>query len=391
MIAERAGRACDFLLLVFAFALPLSIAVSEIALVATLVAWLVSSPWRRPAAPGARSLGVATLALVATWVLASTFAVDPVASFIKVRKIYSIALVLVVLDRVRDTRAAGRLAAAALTGGAVSAAFGVLYFAYMRVSGIFPAYRLESVFSTAMTTGNVFATLAVAALGEWLIRSGTGAGARRAFGAFVLIALALLGTKTRSSWIAFVTGSAVILGRLRPRLLLVGVVVVAIGVALGPQELRDRIASTFDPAYETNAGRISLWRSGAVVVREHPWTGVGLADHYALIERYRRPDATFHAGHFHNNLVQVAASTGLIGLAAYLGWMLLTAGLLLGRLRHAGPQGAPRALVGLGIWIAFQVHGMFDWSFGDAEVANQLFLWVGLGLATALSPSSTST
>ncbi len=390
MIAERAGRTCDFLLLVFAFALPLSIAVSEIALVATLVAWLVSAPWRRPAAPGARSIGLATAALVATWFLASAFAVDPVASLIKVRKIYSILLVLVVLDRVRDTRGAGRLAAAALAGGAVSATFGILYFAAMRLSGTFPAYRLESVFSTAMTTGNVFATLAIAALGEGLLRTGTRAGARRAFVAFLLIALALLGTKTRSSWIAFVAGAGLILARLRPRLLLVGVLGLAFGLALGPQELRDRVASTFDPTYETNAGRISLWRSGAEVVREHPWTGVGLADHYALIETHRRSDATFHAGHFHNNVVQVAASTGLVGLAAYLGWMLLVAGLLVASMRKAGAGGAPRALVGLAIWLAFQVHGMFDWSFGDAEVANQLFLWVGLGLAAALTPSPTS-
>ena len=139
--------------------------------------------------------------------------------------------------------------------------------------------------------------------------------------------------------------------------------------------------SVFDPTYETNAGRISLWRSGGAVVRDHPWTGVGLADHYALIETYRRPDATFHAGHFHNNVVQIAASTGLIGLAAYFAWMIVVVALLLGRLRRAGAGGATRALVGVAVWLAFQVHGMFDWSFGDAEVANQFFLWVGLGLA----------
>ena len=33
-------------------------------------------------------------------------------------------------------------------------------------------------------------------------------------------------------------------------------------------------------------------------------------DATALIERYRRSDATFHAGHFHNNWVQIAVTTG---------------------------------------------------------------------------------
>jgi len=385
-MAERAGRACDVLLLVFACALSLSIAVSEIALVAALVAWLVSNPRRRPAAPGFRPVATATLALVVTWLLASVFAADPLASLIKARKIYSIVLVLVLLDRVRDGRAADRLALAALAGGTLSAGFGLLDFAAGRLAGTDPGLRLDGVFSTAMTSGNVFAMLAIAAVGECFLRAG--AAARLALVGLAFIGAALVGTLTRSSWLAFVSGSGLIVGVRRPRILLLAVPVLALAIAFGPSQVRHRAASIVDPTHETNAGRISLWRSGVEVVRDHPWTGVGLADHYALIESYRRPDATFHAGHFHNNVVQVAASTGLLGLLAYAAWMLLVARLLVSSLRRAGVRAAPRALTALAVWFAFQVHGMFDWSFGDAEVANQFFLWVGLGLAAGLSGPS---
>ena len=41
----------------------------------------------------------------------------------------------------------------------------------------------------------------------------------------------------------------------------------------------------------------------------------------------------------------------------------------------------PWGLAALAVWVAFQISGFFDWSFGDAEVAYAFFLWMGLGLA----------
>jgi len=376
--AARAGAVCDGALVVFAFVLPLSIAASEITLGVVVLAWLATRPWARPQAAEWRLVAGTTGALAAAWLLASATAADPWESLVKARKLWSIALVLVVADRLRgDDRRGDRIAAAALLGGVLSALFGLAGYAATRLSQALPFHRLEGVFSTAMTTGNVFATLATTALGEALSRH-RGAGVRRAAAAATaLLVVALVATLTRSAWLAFLAGAALLLVKVRPRLLLGLAVFVVALVAFGPAEVRERALSVVDPAHPGNAGRISLWKSGAVALADHPWTGVGLADHYALIETYRRADATFHAGHFHNNLVQIAVSTGLVGLAAYLAWM----GLVLVLLARAARGGSWRALVGLAVWVGFQVHGLFEWSFGDAEVANQFFLWVGLGLA----------
>jgi putative inorganic carbon (HCO3(-)) transporter len=375
--AERAGRLADLALVAFAFALPLSIAASEILLGIAILAWLASRPWRRPAAPGLATLGWITAGLAGTWVLASLTAADPGASLLKARKLYSIVLVFLVADRARADRTRERLAAAALVGGAVSAVIGIVSFFAIRAAGTIPGHRMRGVFSTSMTSGNVHATLGLVALGALLERRDTGRRAL-ALAATALFAVALASTLTRSSWLAFLVGSALLIGIRRPRALALLVALAGIALVLGPAELRERARSIGDPTHVTNQGRISLWKSGLAVVADHPWTGVGLADHYALIERYRRPDATFHAGHFHSNGVQIAASTGLLGLAAYLAWMLAAAVLLVRRAR--GPDRG-WARVGLAVGLAFQVHGFFDWSFGDAEVANQLFLWTGLGLA----------
>lgn len=384
MSEARAGRLCDVALVVLACALPLSIAVSEITLGVVIVAWLATRPWERPQPRAWRLVALASGALVAAWLLASATAADPWASLLKARKLWSIALLLVVAERARAPHLGDRLAVAALLAGGLSALLGIVGHAAERFARSIPGHRLESVFSNAMTSGNVFATLAIAAVGELL--SGRLQSGGRVIGGAVLLCLggALLGTQTRSAWLAFLAGAGLLLLRLKPRLLLVLVAGVALVVTLAPLELRDRAASVFDPAHPGNAGRVSLWKSGVAVLAERPWTGVGLADHYDLIERHRRPDATFHAGHFHNNLVQVAVSTGLVGLVAYVAWMGIVGALLAGGALRQGREWG-RSLVGLAVWVAFLVHGVFDWSFGDAEVANQFFLWTGLGLA-ALDP-----
>ena len=59
-----AGRITDALLFAFAFALPLSTAALEITLIAALVAWMATRPWRRPWPRGLVVLGWASLALL---------------------------------------------------------------------------------------------------------------------------------------------------------------------------------------------------------------------------------------------------------------------------------------------------------------------------------------
>ena len=142
------------------------------------------------------------------------------------------------------------------------------------------------------------------------------------------------------------------------------------------------------PTDWTSLGRLSLWKSGAAAFRDRPWTGWGLQDGMPLIERYKRADARFPAGHFHDNFVQIAVTTGAIGLAAYLAWMALAG---IAAFRAFRRSGSAFAAAGVAAWVGFQVAGIFDWSFGDAEVANQLFTWLGLALAAgALTASSAS-
>jgi hypothetical protein len=81
----NAGVVCDAFLFAFVTALPLSIAVTEIALVGAIASWLATRPWSRPWPRGLVVLAGARAALLASWLLASATAPSPAASFLEAR------------------------------------------------------------------------------------------------------------------------------------------------------------------------------------------------------------------------------------------------------------------------------------------------------------------
>ncbi len=369
-------RALDIAVVAFAFALPLSIAASEILLGVSLVTWLWTRPWSRPPAPGVRPLLWATGALAGSWLLATATSPVPIESLLHARKLYSIAIVFLLADWGRDPVRAGRFVTAALLGGALTALLG-----FAQMARDWQDQRdLIGVFSNGMTTGNVLATLVLVALAAVLWQAGAGRDRFLHLGSLVLVSLALVLALRRSAWLAVAGGALLLIGLRRARWLAAFPVIVALVLTFGPPQVRDRAWQLAHPVDVTATGRVSLWKSGWEAFRDHPITGAGLQDGLDLIARYRRADATFVAGHFHNNWVQIAVSTGSVGLLAYAAWMTI-AGIFLWRAWRISRSAL--AAAGFAVWVAFQIHGLFDWSFGDVEVVNQFFAWTGLGLGAA--------
>jgi O-antigen ligase len=369
---ERALRRVeDGLCLALAVAISLSIAASEVAFVLCVALRLRRAargePWRlRP-----RGVALAWAALADAWLLAGLCSPEPWGSVARVHRLYVVLTLFLVAERAADGTSARRLAAAYLVGAALGSALALLGWAQALLGD--PDRRLAGAFSTAMTAGNVVATGFIAAfavgLGErgllrWLGWAGGG-----------VTAIALAATRTRSSWLGALGGSILVglAGRWR-RWALPVLAALLLGIALVPGA-RERAATLLDAQDYTARGRVALWKTGWEMFCERPVLGWGLADHRHRIAERRGPDATFIAGHFHNNPVQVAVSSGALGLAAYVGLHLLLAWELWRRRRST------LSLAALGVWVSFQIAGLFDWSFGDAEVAYQFFFWMGLGLA----------
>jgi O-antigen ligase len=355
------------LLLVFAAATSFSIAVMEITFLTALASRLVRAATGEPFRLRPRAVLVTGLVMASAWVLAGLFAAHPGESVWRVTRLYQVLVVFLIAEHAADRRWAERAVGFFLFGSAVGAVAGLVVWLQT------DRPRMLGVFSTGMTSGNSSSMALVAAVGAAVAWQG-----RRRLGAAIaegLDGLALLATLTRSSWLGAGLGLVTIASRRSARKWVAVSLVLLVLTVLAVPRFRTRGADIGNPNELTARGRISLWLTGWELFLQRPLLGWGLEDHYQLIEAHRRPDATFHAGHFHNNLVQVAVSTGVVGLAAYVAFHLALLGALWPRRR------TPWGLAALGVWVAFQLAGLFDWSFGDAEIAYAFFLWMGLGSA----------
>jgi putative inorganic carbon (HCO3(-)) transporter len=214
------------------------------------------------------------------------------------------------------------------------------------------------------------------------------AGERRvrfaALAAAALGAAALAATYTRSSWLGLAAALIVMLALTRPRWLPALAIVIIALVMFSPGHFRARLVSVFDPQNVWNRERTYMWSAGVRIFRDHPITGVGLQDLHAVYDRYRPPESSERAGHLHSVPVQIAASMGMVGLAAF-AW--LYGALLWSAARDLRAACRARGLgagVRLGVTAAlagFLVAGLFEWNFGDEELLYPLFVMVGIAWA----------
>jgi len=377
---ERGGgafRVAQAALLVFALALPLSIAVSDAALVAGIAALGVSR-WRgRRLAFAPSWLEPALLAVAGSWLLSTAFSPSPLESLVHTRKLYAFGLIVLAAEGARDPAVRRRLLPLLLAGAVLVTAAGYVIFGFRILRQ--PGYRFEALMSTSMTSGGVLCAAGLWALG--MVAASRGGRRLGAAAALAVLLPVLVLTQTRSSWLGFGVGAAVVLLSLAPRLWWTLPLGLVVGGALAPARIMARFASIVDPREPGNQGRLSMWRSARDIVRDHPWVGAGCQDLLSLYRRYRYPDWTFESGHFHNNFVQIAVMTGAIGLAAFLFWHVAALRQLLRARRAALGEDRGLAAAGVAIFAALVVSGMFDFTFGDQEVVYHTFLALGLALA----------
>jgi O-antigen ligase len=185
----------------------------------------------------------------------------------------------------------------------------------------------------------------------------------KAFGrcALALISGGLLASVSRGAWLAAAAGAALYLGltgRLRaPRWSRTRWACAGAAAALAAAWVVFALARRGALSLGRENARVAIWGVAAELFRRHPWLGVG-PDVFEQGLRGARTDAFvstvgagLRLGHAHNDLLQVLATAGLAGLAAYL-WLL--AGLAAeARAALAGPRRARSAALAAGLAALF--------------------------------------
>lgn len=362
---------------------PMGIAAGLLGAVTLAIAWTGPAPrWTRT------PVDVAALVWFAAMVGVSVFALDPAESFTRVTKGLFPLLVGLAAAAATDARVGRRALAVYLVAATAASVIGTVeWWAH----GHGYAWRARGLTHHHMTYGGQLLlelSVAVALLGtarERRWRLGAGAAA-------VLLAVALATTFTRSAWAGAFAAGLVVLAAVRPWGVLGLAAAGVIAFVFLPGEWGDRLRSMVQPRQGYNGERLLMWEAGARMFRSDWLTGVGLLDMHGVYPRFRSPAATEEVGHLHNAFVQIAATMGVVGLAAFgvlVSALLRTAsrGLAWGRgmgdrLRAGGVSAGLRLGVTAGI-VGMLVAGMFEWNFGDEELLHHLYALVGLAWASA--------
>jgi O-antigen ligase len=348
------------------------------ALTAALVGFLLwiglSLAWARNAAPGESKLG--------DWVVAA-------------------ALFGVVATTIRDRRHVLVLARAFVAGAVATVLIGLGAAALMPGSGLEHSTWFEGRLSGGGGDPNLLAAgiVAAAALAIGLL-----AGTRRSsidrgllLAGLVVLMAGLGATQSRGGVIAAIAAAAAAIafadgGRRRAALAVAAVAaLVAAALLVSPGGM----ARLTTPDSEGN-GRADLWRVGGRLIRDHPLTGVGLANFpVRAADVVREPGQlrfaeliTERPHEAHNTYLQLVAEVGWLGLLAYLAVVALA-------LRQA--RRAQRRLTALGERdLAALAHSVLVGAIGMLVAVvfvtdgDDLRLWILLGLGPALLAIATS-
>jgi O-antigen ligase len=377
-------RAVELSLVGFVASLPVSIAFTQTSLFVGWAAWLLKGllerRWNGFKTP--LDLGFALFLLSA--LLSTVFSLNPMESFFGLKKFYLLTAVYFVGFNVRTPARLLELTQLFLLITALTGVYGLVMF------GLGYQPRLLAAQGMALTSGGIFMMAGLLSL-AWLryrSRSPEKLGRVRAWVSAALLVASLACTKTISSWGGFMAGFPMLIRSrwkraavyLLAALLLAGVFYAATTPRLSFKYFNVNKSISWNI-------RLSFWRMGWQLIKERPVLGTGLIDLGQLLQAKRVPaddwlwDNAPMAGHLHNNLVQITATRGFAGLAAFVFmWasvFLLAAGLMRSRSDLAAilAQGITAVLVG------FHFNGLAEWNFSDSEVVTIVWFLTGLLLA----------
>ena len=200
---------------------------------------------------------------------------------------------------------------------------------------------------------------------------------------------------TALTFAAFTPGRRHSIGLLLASLLVVDLAL--IGTWVGLDKVVERLSSTplasvevtsnpSAPAEESLQQRIVPAIDGLGIVREHPLLGTGGGTFFVTYMAHARADRGFF-NHAHNDYLEIAADTGLIGLAALISLAVLSLAaclhVLRGRRNRAARAAAFAALMGI---VCIGLHSFVEFNLQIPAVAMLFSAIVALPFAAARLP-----
>jgi O-antigen ligase len=362
-----------------ALALPLSIAGlnAGAAAVSLLLLWCAFKGERLPWSFALTPFSAALAAYFLAGVIVSALGVAPSVSFREVHKDLHkvwLALALLVALRAAGTR---RLSRALGWGCAAAAVYGIAQ-ALLLKNGAFMA-RAHG-FSHPVTYAEIMGLSWLGGLALLLSPAGDSP-SRRSLQAFLALSgAALLLSQSRGPLLGTAAGAAVLgLADKRWRkvslLAIVGVPAAFLFWELIPSSRSFGAIAVRMKTTNADFARLTFWRVGAQIFRDHPWHGVGIGNYKTVFTQYFQGafDGQSVWGSAHDLYIHQAAERGLVGLAALFAVLWTMCKRSWDRARAAG---SAANLWALSACAAFLVMNLTEVAFQTEQVASlMIFIW----------------
>jgi len=133
---------------------------------------------------------------------------------------------------------------------------------------------------------------------------------------------------------------------------------------------------------ETERFRYQVWRDTLGIVRDAPLTGAGGGSFESVYSAYKTVPSELLWDHAHNDYLEVAAETGLVGVLLWLWFFAAWFRHVLGRIRRRRSRYHRLVSIGaLGGVVALLLHGLVDFNLRVGANAFLFFVLAGLAVA----------
>ena len=370
------------LLMAFLFSAALSIAAMNIAYAAAAFLWVGRMVYNRKSTIRRTPFDWLFLAFVVSEVLSTFVSYNKEQSLLYMyRRVTLLPIVYILVGNVRSQRTL-KMLLGALIGSMIFVSLWGLSGLFSHLNEFVRFERRLVEFQMYMTAGGMMMVGMILLL-PFVFHPKTPRKLRLfAIASLVPIGANLLFTFTRSSWLGFLAGVAVIaVVRSKKILVPVGLAIIIV-IAFSSPEMRGRMMSMFNPYHPSNISRLHMWETGVRIFKDHPILGIGDMGIEQLWPRYAPPEWESE-GHLHNNFLMWLVTLGVVGCAVLTAlfvkiWMVMYR--IERKLRGDWFCGS-LALGGLAVIAGFHINGLFEWNFGDAEIIMIVWAIVGMTLA----------
>lgn len=138
---------------------------------------------------------------------------------------------------------------------------------------------------------------------------------------------------------------------------------------------KQRLVSTTNVTTDrSNVERLNMWQGAINMAIDYPILGVGLGGFENNYNNIYKPEGAKNFMHCHNNILQILAESGIVGL---FGFLYLACYIFFKNFNEWRKTKNPYSLMLWGAWLGFMIFGMFDLTIDHSAITKAMWFLFG--------------